>query len=388
MKNNNILSTKSSKLIITPSFKVELSGYNGRNETFEDIDTPLEINIILLESIIFVCIDTLYIPNTLKKSIVSALNIEEKELFIFATHTHFAPAVDKTKPSLGKVDDRYLNYLFNILTTNIKKLLNDDKQYKKTEVYYGYSYAYHSINRRLKLNDTVYLRPNYNGDKNEKIQSIIFKFNNKIKAVIVNYTCHPTSSVNKNNVSADYIYYLRKSIRKNFNDDNLPILFMQGFSGDIRPCCIDINANKFQNFTQNEYVNWVSSLSNCTLSSIRYSKKITNLTIKNNYKKLPYDKIIKSNSYYDDILIHHIKIGSLLLIGVSAEVVNYYDKFLKQKYKDNIVFPVSCTNGMFGYIPTDKMIEEGGYESNDFFRVFGIEAKFKKDIQKYFERYL
>jgi len=109
---------KTTKTFITPSFKVQLSGYSNRCIPFENIDTPLEVNIIIIGSVIFISIDTLYIPNKLKNSIVSVLNIEEKNIFICSTHTHFAPALDKTKPCLGEVDDKYLKFVLNKVVDN------------------------------------------------------------------------------------------------------------------------------------------------------------------------------------------------------------------------------------------------------------------------------
>jgi hypothetical protein len=40
------------------------------------------------------------------------------------------------------------------------------------------------------------------------------------------------------------------------------------------------------------------------------------------------------------------------------------------------LLPVAYTNGMIGYVPTRRQIEEGGYESAEAFRYYGHPAPF------------
>ena len=45
------------------------------------------------------------------------------------------------------------------------------------------------------------------------------------------------------------------------------------------------------------------------------------------------------------------------------------------------IITVGCVGSVFGYLPTDKLIEEGGYESKDFFSGFALKGSYKQNIQ-------
>ena len=88
-----------------------------------------------------------------------------------------------------------------------------------------------------------------------------------------------------------------------------------------------------------------------------------------------------------DILItfQSINLGSqYCTLGVSGEPAAEYVFLLKQYFSDFKIIPVGCLSGTFGYIPTSKMLEEGGYESKGFLKPFSLSGKLRHDIQKTF----
>jgi len=375
---------------ITPQDKVELSGYANRvSNPYSEISTSLEANIVILDKVIFISVDTLYISQDIKEQILNRLKIDEINLFITATHTHFAPALDKTKQALGKVDNNYVSNLIDKLVDAITLSYNHLNPKKNCHLLYGVSKAHHSINRRYKNKDKIVMRPNQKADKDENIHTITIKDFNTVKCIIVNYACHPVSSLKKNNVSSDFIGDIRKSLRKKYKNTTLPVLFFQGFSGDTRPCSIYDNGKRFIDFEKKDLVLWKNSLLRYIdygLNHITY--KLDDFKINTTLDKLDYTDIIKSDYYKGQIIFHKIEFADIIIIGVGSEIVSSYAKYVQDKYKNKICILVSCANSSFGYIPTDKMIIDGGYESNEFFTLFGIKAKFKTKIEEKIKRYL
>jgi hypothetical protein len=44
------------------------------------------------------------------------------------------------------------------------------------------------------------------------------------------------------------------------------------------------------------------------------------------------------------------------------------------------VIPVGCVGDVFGYLPVDTMVREGGYEARGFVRRFGLRGKFVPNV--------
>ena len=77
--------------------------------------------------------------------------------------------------------------------------------------------------------------------------------------------------------------------------------------------------------------------------------------------------------------MQYIDLGSVIIVALSAEVVAEYTQFFKDKFPNKTVIPVGYINTPFGYLPTQKILREGGYEAIDHFDSFSIIGNFNKD---------
>jgi hypothetical protein len=65
-----------------------------------------------------------------------------------------------------------------------------------------------------------------------------------------------------------------------------------------------------------------------------------------------------------DVRISLLKVGDIVLIGISGEVFNEIGMKIKKQSHYNYTFIIIHCNGSSGYIVTDKSYKEGGYEPN------------------------
>jgi hypothetical protein len=80
---------------------------------------------------------------------------------------------------------------------------------------------------------------------------------------------------------------------------------------------------------------------------------------------------------------HRLDIGTdVRVIGFSAEMVVEYLPILQDFFGSGRLFCVGCLDGVFGYIPTSRMVQEGGYESRDFLPYFSLRGRFSPGIEK------
>src|SRR5689334_10541648 len=109
---------------ITPTNPIPLGGYSDRVGPFTQTHSPLEANVLIarcgLNEITFTSVDLLFPGEHLRKNLLTLIPWKETQhLILGATHTHFAPMVQRGMPQLGAVDDAYLK----LISTRISDLI-------------------------------------------------------------------------------------------------------------------------------------------------------------------------------------------------------------------------------------------------------------------------
>jgi hypothetical protein len=389
--------------ILNPATPIHLSGWLHREKSASKIASDLELNILHLKSassIFLISVDSLYLNDNMLQTEAGLDTL----IFAGASHTHFAPALDKTKQALGKVDEEYYASVKKMLKIGIQKArenLNNINNigYFKTRVSVNINRRRKNIYYRLnflKWKFKIENGPNYFGKTNTDLHIIAFKDGEgKILALLWSYACHPTTWPNMNEISSDYIGAVRNSLRTQYG--NIPILFFQGFSGNIRA---NKNSNLlkwfnlkkelfhlpklFQPFNENEFFKWSKVLSDqikYTIDCIKEKPIIPTFNFKQ--YEIPLDRLMEGEiGTIQTLKIQIVKFSSdLVLIGFSAEPVVEYIQIIKKIFKNITVVPVGCLANCYGYLPTTQMIKEGGYESNGFFSIFGYKNSFKGEVE-------
>ena len=105
------------------------------------------------------------------------------------------------------------------------------------------------------------------------------------------------------------------------------------------------------------------------------------LDFKSSLIHVPLNKIYDNNfskTYFDIGVLAISK--DLIFVHISAEVCNDIESLIPQgNFK---VIKVGCTNFTFGYLPTDAMVHEGGYEVSGHIKHFGLTGTLNTNIDK------
>ncbi len=81
------------------------------------------------------------------------------------------------------------------------------------------------------------------------------------------------------------------------------------------------------------------------------------------------------------VTIHGLQIGKgLRIIGIEGEAVGELGCLVLDFYNDGITFPLGYTNGAQLYLPTDAMLDEGGYEVASYYE-YRQPARLAKGIE-------
>ena len=381
---------------------------------YEDISAEtrdsIEANMLLLdfkgEIFAVITIDALYIGKELRVRVERIFTkvAVASNIFISASHTHYAPMLDTNKQYFGNANLIQIDYVENQLKFLLESLLECNFQ-ESHLVVEKYKTNLVSNRRRKRFlgadgEGKVFFNQVWMQPSRKKVQEKSFKIEiqnnaNLTIAVLWQFPCHPTSLPLGRMHSSHYVGYIRQKVRE-AKGDQVPFLFFQGFSGDLRPPSLPsvigfknrirhlVLGSWFINFSEQSYSKWLSEL------WVEYSgsSSVEEMNSCNSDNEVTsFRSSISANELFNlndplpsDITFHKLDIASISILGVSAEVVSDYAAFLESEFTDRVIIPVGCIDDTIGYFPTDDMINEGGYESMGFLEIFGIDS-FKNNFE-------
>ncbi|PCH56237.1 MAG: hypothetical protein COC15_03470 [Legionellales bacterium] len=397
---------------ITPDMKLPLAGYREYRIATEAHDN-LEANYIIIKSqddnlILLLSFDLLYVGRELRdliwQGLKKYLKVEEN-LFCAASHTHFAPATDATLPYLGAVKHEYVS---NIATKIINQVTESIEQNNFTEltITHKKGKAKNIVSRRLlqrqylqplKFPYSIKYKPNINAEVLKDIDILeVYAEEDASKPVCILWSmaCHPVCFPKKDHISADYPGYIRTALRKQFADATLPVLFFQGTAGETRPMVINKNNSwldswrsylmgpRFGSFTLQQWQNWAEDIFK-SFSMAEKQHAIRPQTIAASRITVPLSTLLKGNYQQKEISVQQINIGDTIkLVGVSAELMLEHAVALKQITACEGSIMIGYIDAVYGYWPTDRQLQEGGYESDTHRGLFSINGNFVSSPNK------
>jgi hypothetical protein len=78
--------------------------------------------------------------------------------------------------------------------------------------------------------------------------------------------------------------------------------------------------------------------------------------------------------------VHVVRLGSLTFVTLSGEVAVDYALAIKRKYGDR-VWVAGYTDTVFGYVPSRRVLAEGGYEGGGAMLYYGRPGPFADSVE-------
>lgn len=382
---------------ISPKNQVALGSSNAEGLPWAGVADEIELNALLLEDdglsspVLLVSVDALYVGPKLRDVIEKASGLPPARVLTFASHTHRAPMLDDSKPALGVPDPEHLASVLEITEALVNRLLRSPRT--RVSLWAARGAANHSVNRRRWKLFTISTKPtlaqyvnapNEQGPRDETILTATLRDEaGSPIAIIWNYACHPVASPHGNEVSAHYPGVIREEIRRIEGNPDLPVIFMQGFSGNTRPngsvrarsvvrrLQRAITGPVFENMDAESYESWSLSLAAVVASCRVKERRVSG-------SQLSVERIeVDASAFFDSpattVSFASLAIGSnFVIVATAAEVVAEYAEPVRAMADAPFVCLAGCADTPFGYLPTEKILEEGGYEGGAFGSEFGL----------------
>lgn len=394
---------------ITPQRPAPLAGWRDRAEPFERVADPLEINGILVRdgvvAALVLSVDALYVGGRLTQAIEDQLErvgLGDCYVLTAASHTHFAPNLDATKTALGALDEQYVERVEERVSALVERLVNSAAQ--PARLRYGSGGAAHSVNRRRPgwhlagglPRRTVGMRANPSGPNDQTIHLVrLEREDGKPLAVLWSYACHPVAFPRPLEVTAEFPGVVRRALRGLLGPD-LPVLFLQGFSGDLRPPAVIptgphpkrriadlLQGPSLGRFSETDYAQWSDSLARLVSGVASGELAALAPAVRQATVTVPLGQLLEGGDELRELTISRLELADRLqLLALSAEVVVEYGGSLSRMFPGVQSIPVGCAGDVYGYLPTRRMVGEGGYEAEEFLESFGLRGRLRASAEQ------
>lgn len=380
---------------ITPTDPVHLGAAGRPTGLSAGVDSRLEANILCLAdeeqdaTLVVVSLDLLYPGRPLTDAVREHLSERPGvHAFVCASHTHRGPMTDPHKPALGHYNEAYVTAVIEALEPAIDECVRGLQSVQEFRV--GEAVAQSSVNRRVRKRLVVARRPRINsfvhapnprGPKDELITVIEIHGESGLECLLWNYACHPVGYPEPDRISAHFPGWVRDHLREG-QHDQLPVLFLQGFSGDTRPSgtshvhsvrgkVLQLIAGKmFEDFRRTDYADWCAELTSSVIAARQNVRGVVIDGMESRVSTRPASDFVEGEP--GEVEVARVSLGrSLELFFATGELMVEHGLRLRKELPRSAVVPVGCVGQVIGYLPTREIREEGGYEAGTFTERFG-----------------
>lgn len=387
-----------------------LYGYGERQKTASAERMTLEANWILVSGTaapawLMIALDTLFSSTALEDAVragFAAAGAGIPALFVVASHTHYAPALDDTKPALGMADPGYINELAHRIVDDVLQAVADEPGLLPESWTYASAETPGAIFRRrkrltLSARGRPYVRvkmqvaPNPDVEIDREMRIWMARdHDGKPLFALVTWPCHATSRSNDGRVSPDFIGAIRHAIRE-VSHAHLPVLYFPGASGDVRPDFTGLGRGRrlvypypFQRAFVRPDAGALGAFDSTVSKTARLCASQTDMRFAFGRCGFSRTDVAHTDFMADAgdarMCVTRATLGGIEIYGFGAEVSSLWPALLGLDGNRDQRLVTGCVGPCFGYLPTDGQIPEGGYEVGGFRRSFKAAGAYRAEI--------
>ena len=406
--------------VITPKKALWMAGYGGRTAPAEGKLHDLMIRVLALEDAagkrgVILSSDTLGIPQSMYNEVCTLLKsrygLERSQIMLNASHTHCGPVLKGALHDIYPVNDEqlrdieeYSNRLSVEIVTTIGKALDDLQPAKVSR---GVGMAEFAVNRRTNREPDVPLLREQNqlvGPVDHTVPVLAVKRpDGTLKAVVFTYACHNTT-LSFQQWCGDYAGFAQYSLETRY--PNVTAMFCMGCGADQNPL-----PRRTVELCQ-EYGNQLTKAVGAVLDQPLVSVK-SSLETRHAFVPLAMDpppsqaqlqKMATEPASYtqrwasrvlkglqsDTIRLSDYPYpvqawrlgGDQLWITLGGEVVVDFSLRLKAEIGEQ-TWITAYSNDVMAYIPSRRVLLEGGYEGQSSMMVYGLPTeRWSPDVEE------
>ncbi len=391
------------RAVVTPSESMWMAGYASRDRPSEGAVHDLYIKALALEDetdnrLVIITSDLISVPrpirDQLEQSCLENYGLPAESLLINCSHTHCGPEIRTTRWSLDglpaerlETATRYVDQLQKALLKLVGDALAD---LSPAGVSYCRARCGFAMNRRTPSLTGFRNFPNPNGPVDHDVPVLqVATPEGKLRALLFGYACHNTT-LSFYQFCGDYAGFAQEYIEEAHPD--VTALFMQGCGGDQNPYprrTLELarqhgrtlaNAVETALLTEAQDVEGTLRMA-YGMAELDYqtppsrTQLIEKSNSKDKYDRIHAERLLKQLEEEGQLLTRYacpiqvIMFGSTVtLVALPGETVVDYSLRLKSELSSfegdgPDIWVAGYSNDVFAYIPSRRVLLEGGYEA-------------------------
>jgi hypothetical protein len=363
---------------------------------------------------VIVTMDLIEIPDAIRVSILKVASerhgIRPHELLLNVSHTHGGPMVSAKTVADWGIDpvwgDRAENYVRNLID-NVDAVIGQAlARLEPAIVSHGVSRCGFAMNRRLPTPDGIRLAPNPDGPVDHDVPVLrVHSIDHKLIGLVFGYACHNTSLSDIRQINGDYAGFAQRKLETDHPE--AVALFLLGCGGDQDP-----SPRRNQEDAEQNGLDLASAAESGLASAVTPLKATLSSSLEMcplAFSPLPSRADLEARAQSPNGFVsRHAKwilqqwpnpgdqpadyqlpvqvvvLGQkLTLVAIGGEpVVDYSTRLRKELARDgHALWIAGYSNLVNAYIPSRRVLLEGGYEGTEAIIYQSLPSPFQTDIE-------
>lgn len=408
-----------SKADISPLESVPLAGYGGKTRMSQEVIHPIWLKAMAFRDLggktaVLVTADLVGLSE--KMVSIIAENAEKKygisrdHLILNTSHNHSCPVTEdvlwlyyELNAEEASAKDRYTKMVYQrydeVIASAVKNMIPAELQFEQGLAGFGVN------RRRSRGSDTR----SFGGQVDQDVPVLSVRSGNELKAVLFGYSCH-TTALGGLSISGDYAGFAQVELEKKY--PGALAMFVQNCGGDANPLPrIRGNEDEAAKLAEMygkilaESVNQVLANPMQPISGpvgvvmdqtqLMLSKGLSleelkkGLNQRQGMERREYEHQIhqyETTGTTPDRVDYPIQVWrfgkDFMFIALTGETVVDYSLKFKEKYGWNTTWVFGYNNNLLSYVPSLRVLKEGGYEGTDGMLEYGHRAPYTDTVEQ------
>jgi hypothetical protein len=403
---------------ITPAEPVHLGGYASRTAPFKSVGQRIFAKALAIQDstgqvTLLVAADTIGTPrwfnDRLAERVAQDLKIP-RERFLFAcSHSHSTPAIkgalENAYGLTGEAAQGVEKYSMEFLQKSFLAAQAALTNLEPAKLSFGRGEAHFAANRRQFGKDGVFIGVNPTGVVDNDVPVLrVQRADGSTKALVLAYACHCTTLGATDEVSGDWAGHAQAYLEGVYPESTA--LFITGCGADANPSPRGNPANAKQHGLAlagaaarvlNEPMlslsgpvraafgrvdlplgplpkkeDFEAKLTNSAPGVVRFAKQFLGMIAAGQPLPTSYPCPVQVLRFGED----------LTLIALGGEVVVDYSYRLRRELPRERVWTAAYCNDVFAYVPSVRILIEGGYEADSNLIYYGLPTRFAPETEE------
>lgn len=405
---------------ITPELPIRLAGYASRTRAADKLDGRLMVEALAFknssgERFVLVALDNCEVSHAFMQPVLQQLSeklqFARGEVAVVSSHTHSAPMLDQVLADMSQPTpadrERIVQYSQSLRAKLVEVVEAAVADCQPASLEQGTGLANFAMNRRTYQGDNVVFGDNPDGPVDWDVPVLRIKgTNGAVRAILFGYACHGTSVRNGDDwytVSGDYMAYARQQLEA--HQPGAVAIYVTGMGADSDPSprgmLLDAKRHGL------ELAGAVMGVLDRPMRPVHGSFKLAYDEVDLPFVTPPSRERLEQDAQSQDINVKlravaylkllnagqslpqsiklplaALRIGDDLTFVLSGgEMVVDYGRHLKRVLANDHPWTIGYAYEIPCYIPSARLIKEGGYEADSSLIYYGYYGPFRGEIE-------